>query len=187
MATNEQILDALKSVMDTNTGKDFVSSKCIKNLNVSEGDVSFDAPDTFKAAVAQVTQARTPWREAWARWQGNVTPIDYVLPAGNPSDNLWLSPAQMRRTDPKGRPIHHRQGQRLHSPHRMRHKGGLHDQILRLIACHEHLGQRHHLRTRIAALLPRMQGQGCVLVYRAHRGVQLGKGQAECVGHGLLC
>jgi ATP-binding protein involved in chromosome partitioning len=42
MATNEQILDALKSVMDTNTGKDFVSSKCIKNLNVSEGDVSFD-------------------------------------------------------------------------------------------------------------------------------------------------
>jgi ATP-binding protein involved in chromosome partitioning len=42
MATNEQILDALKSVIDTNTGKDFVSSKCIKNLTVSEGDVAFD-------------------------------------------------------------------------------------------------------------------------------------------------
>jgi ATP-binding protein involved in chromosome partitioning len=42
MATNEQILDALKSVIDPNTGKDFVSSKCIKNLTVSEGDVAFD-------------------------------------------------------------------------------------------------------------------------------------------------
>jgi ATP-binding protein involved in chromosome partitioning len=42
MATNEQILDALKSVIDTNTGKDFVSSKCIKNLTVTEGDVAFD-------------------------------------------------------------------------------------------------------------------------------------------------
>jgi ATP-binding protein involved in chromosome partitioning len=42
MATNEQILDALKSVIDTNTGKDFVSSKCIKNLVVTEGDVAFD-------------------------------------------------------------------------------------------------------------------------------------------------
>jgi ATP-binding protein involved in chromosome partitioning len=42
MATNEQILDALKSVIDTNTGKDFVSSKCIKNLTVTDGDVAFD-------------------------------------------------------------------------------------------------------------------------------------------------
>jgi ATP-binding protein involved in chromosome partitioning len=42
MATNEQILDALKSVIDPNTGKDFVSSKSIKNLTVSEGDVAFD-------------------------------------------------------------------------------------------------------------------------------------------------
>jgi ATP-binding protein involved in chromosome partitioning len=42
MATNEQILDALKSVIDPNTGKDFVSSKCIKNLSVTEGDVAFD-------------------------------------------------------------------------------------------------------------------------------------------------
>jgi ATP-binding protein involved in chromosome partitioning len=42
MTTNEQILDALKSVMDTNTGKDFVSSKCIKNLSVTGGDVAFD-------------------------------------------------------------------------------------------------------------------------------------------------
>jgi ATP-binding protein involved in chromosome partitioning len=42
MATNEQILEALKSVIDPNTGKDFVSTKSIKNLSVSEGDVAFD-------------------------------------------------------------------------------------------------------------------------------------------------
>ena len=59
-------------------------------------------PLLIDGGAAQVTQARTPWRDAWARWQGNVTPIDYVLPAGNPADNLWLSPAQVRRTDPAG-------------------------------------------------------------------------------------
>jgi ATP-binding protein involved in chromosome partitioning len=42
MATNDDILAALKSVIDPNTGKDFVSSKSVKNLTVSEGDVAFD-------------------------------------------------------------------------------------------------------------------------------------------------
>jgi ATP-binding protein involved in chromosome partitioning len=42
MATTDLILDALKSVIDPNTGKDFVSSKCIKNLTVEGGDVAFD-------------------------------------------------------------------------------------------------------------------------------------------------
>ncbi|MBP9148121.1 MAG: iron-sulfur cluster carrier protein ApbC [Rhodoferax sp.] len=41
-ATEQTVLDALKSVIDPNTGKDFVSSKAIKNLSVSDGDVSFD-------------------------------------------------------------------------------------------------------------------------------------------------
>ncbi|WP_156254833.1 heavy-metal-associated domain-containing protein, partial [Sandarakinorhabdus oryzae] len=59
-------------------------------------------PLLIDGGAAQVTQAKTPWRDAWARWQGNVTPIDYVLPAGNPADNLWLSAAQVRRTDPAG-------------------------------------------------------------------------------------
>jgi ATP-binding protein involved in chromosome partitioning len=40
--TAQQIQAALQSVMDPNTGKDFVSSKCIKNLQVQDGDVSFD-------------------------------------------------------------------------------------------------------------------------------------------------
>jgi ATP-binding protein involved in chromosome partitioning len=40
--TNNQILAALSAVIDPNTGKDFVSTKTIKNLTVSDGDVAFD-------------------------------------------------------------------------------------------------------------------------------------------------
>ena len=43
MAVTEQaVMDALKGVMDPNTGRDFVSGKAIKNLSISEGDVAFD-------------------------------------------------------------------------------------------------------------------------------------------------
>ena len=40
--TAQHIQNALQGVLDPNTGKDFVSSKCIKNLQVQDGDVSFD-------------------------------------------------------------------------------------------------------------------------------------------------
>jgi len=40
--TVQAINDAIKSVIDPNTGKDFVSTKAVKNLTVSEGDVAFD-------------------------------------------------------------------------------------------------------------------------------------------------
>ncbi|HSV51082.1 MAG TPA: iron-sulfur cluster carrier protein ApbC [Burkholderiaceae bacterium] len=40
--TEHLVLDALKSVVDPNTGKDFVSTKAIRNLTISEGDVAFD-------------------------------------------------------------------------------------------------------------------------------------------------
>jgi hypothetical protein len=59
-------------------------------------------PLLVDGGAGQVTQTRTAWRDAWGRWQGNVTPIDYVLPGGTAADNLWLSAAQMRRTDPAG-------------------------------------------------------------------------------------
>ena len=36
------LLDALKTVIDPNTGKDLVSSKHLKNLHIEGGDVSFD-------------------------------------------------------------------------------------------------------------------------------------------------
>ena len=42
MATQDQLLLALAAVIDPNTGKDFVSSKALKNLQVQDGDVSFD-------------------------------------------------------------------------------------------------------------------------------------------------
>ena len=43
MAVTQAALDeALKTVLDPNTGKDFVSTKALKNLQIHEGDVSFD-------------------------------------------------------------------------------------------------------------------------------------------------
>jgi ATP-binding protein involved in chromosome partitioning len=43
MAPTEQALqDALKTVADPHTGRDFVTSKALKNLRVDGGDVSFD-------------------------------------------------------------------------------------------------------------------------------------------------
>jgi ATP-binding protein involved in chromosome partitioning len=40
--TVQAINDAIKAVIDPNTGKDFVSTKAVKNLTVSDGDVAFD-------------------------------------------------------------------------------------------------------------------------------------------------
>jgi len=42
MATPEQLQQALQAVIDQNTGKDFVSTRALKNLKVSGADVSFD-------------------------------------------------------------------------------------------------------------------------------------------------
>ena len=40
--TEQSLLDALKGVLDPNTGRDFVSSKAIKNLTFNDGDAAFD-------------------------------------------------------------------------------------------------------------------------------------------------
>ena len=40
--TPEGLMDALKAVPDPNTGKNFVATRSLKNLQISEGDVSFD-------------------------------------------------------------------------------------------------------------------------------------------------
>ncbi len=42
MATSEQLLQALQTVVDPNTGKDFVSTKQLRNLSVEGGSVAFD-------------------------------------------------------------------------------------------------------------------------------------------------
>jgi ATP-binding protein involved in chromosome partitioning len=41
-ATESALLDALKTVVDPNTGRDFVSGKQVKNLKFDGGDVAFD-------------------------------------------------------------------------------------------------------------------------------------------------
>ncbi|MDE2417573.1 MAG: iron-sulfur cluster carrier protein ApbC [Burkholderiales bacterium] len=60
--TEQAIMGALQGVVDPNTGKDFVSSKAVRNLSVTDGDVSFDVelgypaksqiPEFRKALVA---------------------------------------------------------------------------------------------------------------------------------------
>ena len=42
MPTPDQLLQALATVIDPNTGKDFVTSKSIKNLQITDADVAFD-------------------------------------------------------------------------------------------------------------------------------------------------
>ncbi|RYX88643.1 MAG: iron-sulfur cluster carrier protein ApbC [Comamonadaceae bacterium] len=42
MATTEQLQQALQGVTDPNTGKDFISTKALKNLQVHGAEVSFD-------------------------------------------------------------------------------------------------------------------------------------------------
>jgi ATP-binding protein involved in chromosome partitioning len=41
-ATEQRVMDALKGVVDPNTGRDFVSARAIRNLTIADGDVAFD-------------------------------------------------------------------------------------------------------------------------------------------------
>ena len=47
--TETALMDALKSVVDPNTGRDFVSSKSIRNLNITDGDVAFEVELAYPA------------------------------------------------------------------------------------------------------------------------------------------
>ena len=53
------LLAALQTIVDPNTGKDFVSTKQLKNLQVSGGDVSFDVELGYpaKSQVPALRQA----------------------------------------------------------------------------------------------------------------------------------
>src|SRR5450830_1509009 len=60
MAVTEQMLmDAIKGVVDPNTGRDFVSTKAVKNLSVSGSDVAFDVELGYpaKSQIAGLRQA----------------------------------------------------------------------------------------------------------------------------------
>jgi len=56
--TSDQLLQALAAVQDPNTGKDFVSTKALKNLQVSEGNVAFDVELGYPAK-SQIPGLRT--------------------------------------------------------------------------------------------------------------------------------
>jgi ATP-binding protein involved in chromosome partitioning len=58
MASPEQLLAALAGVIDPNTGKDFVSTKQLKNFQVEGGQVSFDVELGYPAK-SQVPQLRS--------------------------------------------------------------------------------------------------------------------------------
>lgn len=59
MPTTEQLLQALQTVIDPNTGKDFVSTKQLKNLSVEGGSISFDVELGYpaKSQMAALRQA----------------------------------------------------------------------------------------------------------------------------------
>jgi len=59
MATQDQLLAALAAVLDPNTGQDFVSTKALRNLQISGGDVSFDVELGYpaKSQVPALRQA----------------------------------------------------------------------------------------------------------------------------------
>lgn len=67
--TQEAVTEALKSVIDPNTGKDFVSTRCIRNLAISGADVRFDVELGYPAK-SQHEPVRQLLREALAGLPG---------------------------------------------------------------------------------------------------------------------
>jgi len=67
--TEPALLDAVKGVIDPNTGKDFVSTRQLKNLRIEGGDVSFDVELGYPAA-SQIAALRRALVEAARRVPG---------------------------------------------------------------------------------------------------------------------
>ncbi len=78
MTVSEQtVLEALRRVIDPNTGRDFVSTKAIKNLNVSDGDIAFDVALGYPAK-SQIASFRKEL----------IAAVKAVAPAANVSVNI---------------------------------------------------------------------------------------------------
>ena len=56
--TESALLEALRGVVDPNTGKDFVSTRQLKNLRIDGGDVAFDVELGYPAA-SQIASLRS--------------------------------------------------------------------------------------------------------------------------------
>ena len=59
-ATESALLEALKSVVDPNTGQDLVSTKQLKNLRIDGADVSFDVQLGYPARSQLPAGATAP-------------------------------------------------------------------------------------------------------------------------------
>ena len=75
--TDTQLLDALKAVIDPNTGTDFVSTRQLRNLRVNGGDVSFDIELGYPAK-SQIVPLRKALIEA-ARSVSGVANVSVTL------------------------------------------------------------------------------------------------------------
>ena len=61
MAIHEpDLLQALQAVVDPETGRDFVSTKQLKNLRVEGGDVAFDVELGYPAKLADRSAEEAP-------------------------------------------------------------------------------------------------------------------------------
>src|SRR5512134_3597730 len=69
--TENALLEALKGVVDPNTGKDFVSTRQLKNLRIDGADVSFDVELGYPAA-SQIASLRATLIAAARRVPGVV-------------------------------------------------------------------------------------------------------------------
>jgi ATP-binding protein involved in chromosome partitioning len=76
--TESALLEALKAVVDPNTGKDFVSTKQVKKLRIEGGDVAFDVELGYPAA-SQIAALR----------RGLIEAARTVPGVGNVSVNLY--------------------------------------------------------------------------------------------------
>ena len=61
MAVDSQaLLTALQAVIDPNTGRDFVTTKALKNLQATDGDVSFDVELGYPAKSQMPSRCARP-------------------------------------------------------------------------------------------------------------------------------
>jgi ATP-binding protein involved in chromosome partitioning len=61
MAVTEQAHGRPQGVVDSNTGRDFVSTKALKNLTVSGGDVAFDIETGLPGQEPDCRHCARPW------------------------------------------------------------------------------------------------------------------------------
>ncbi len=76
--TEQQVQDALRTVIDPNTGKDFVSSRAAKNIKISGGDIAVDIELGYPAK-SQIDSLR----------QSAINALKSLPGAGNVSANVY--------------------------------------------------------------------------------------------------